>query len=90
MRVETIQVPIYEVGDIITVSNDVFRLTQKKHTVNKAEKAMIFERKQLTNKSFSYRILCDNGKVLTLKPEELGKETYIDSVDLSPLFGKEV
>ena len=88
MRIETIQVPIYEIGDVITITNNIFVLRQKRDTALKAEKAMIIERNQRQDYTFSYKILCDNGRVLTLKPEELGKETYIGKADLSLLFGE--
>lgn len=88
MRVETIEVPIYEVGDIIAITNNIFTLTRKHEVAQKAEKAMIIERRHRPGNVFSYKILCDNGKVLTLKAEEIGKEEYIGKVDLSMLFGE--
>ena len=88
MRIETIQVPIYEIGDVITITNNIFKLDRKRDIAYKAEKAMIIERNKSQCNTFSYKILCDNGKVLTLKAEELGRETYIGKADLSLLFGE--
>ena len=88
MRIETIQVPIYEIGDVIGITNNIFSLCRKRDIAYKAEKAMIIERNQRQNHSFSYKILCDNGKVVTLKAEELGTEAYLGKVDLSMLSGE--
>lgn len=88
MKIETIQVPIYEIGDVIAITNNIFSLTRKREVASKAEKAMIIERRQSLSNTFSYKILCDNGKVLTLKAEEIGQEEYIGKADLSLLFGE--
>ena len=88
MKIETIQVPVYEIGDIIAITNNIFALTRKRDVARKAEKAMIIERRTRPGNVFSYKILCDNGKVLTLKAEEIGQEEYIGKADLSLLFGE--
>lgn len=86
MRVETITMNVYEVGDIITLDKNFFHLVAKQQSASSATKALVVSRLKLQTGGYSYKVVANNGKMYTMKPDEMGKEKYIGHIDLSQVF----
>ena len=86
MKTTTIDVNVYEPGDIIELHSENFNLVAKRRTLNGAKRAMVIGAKQRMDKLFTYKIVTDTGTTLTFTPTEQGTEQYIGHVDLGLLF----
>lgn len=87
MKTTTININVYEVGDVIQLKGGDLRLEAKKRTYGDSTRGIIVSVGQRMDKLFTYKVIADNGKMFSLTPSEQGKEEYIGHIDLSLLFG---
>lgn len=87
MKATTITMNVYEVGDVIELKRENLRLVAKQRSYAESSRAVIISVNQRSDKLFTYKMIAENGKVLTLTPQEQGEETYIGHIDLDMLFG---
>lgn len=87
MKTTTINVNVYEVGDVIEMARNDLRLEAKRRTFADSTRAVVVGVSQRMDKLFSYKIISSNGKMITLTPSEQGGEKYIGHIDLGLLFG---
>ena len=87
MKKTTISIEVYEVGDIIRLSNKNFNLVAKRRAVDDSPRAMIIGITERLDKMFTYKVLLESGKTMTITPNEQGGETYVGHVDLTMLYG---
>lgn len=87
MKSEQVAMNVYEVGDIIQMTADDFKLIAKQRSWGNSKRAVIMSAEQRIDKFYSYKAITDNGKVLALTPADLGNEVYVGHADLSMLFG---
>ena len=87
MKMTTIQVNVYEVGDVIEMTRESFNLDAKRRSFADSTRAVIVEVRQRQDKLFSYKVVASNGKTFTLTPSDQGKEQYVGHIDLGLLFG---
>ena len=88
MITTTINVNVYEVGDVIELDRKNLRLVAKQRNYAESRRAMVISVNQRVDKLFTYRLIADNGKMLNLVPSEQGEEKYVGHVDLSALFAE--
>lgn len=93
MKTKKIEMTVYENGDVIDISDIVFRFQNgKENTLPHSQKAkaridstnrmLIMSVIELKEGGMLYKGFMSNGKSITLKQNELGKEKYIGHVDL--------
>lgn len=87
MKATTITMNVYEVGDVIEIKGENLRLVAKQRSFGESRRAVIVGVNQRIDKLYSYKMIADNGKMLTFTPGEQGGETYIGHIDLGLLFG---
>ena len=88
MKTTTINVNVYEVGDVIELDRKNLRLVAKQRNYAESRRAMVVGVNQRVDKLFTYRLIADNGKLLTFVPSEQGEEKYVGHVDLNLLFAE--
>jgi hypothetical protein len=84
-----ISVNVYEVGDVIKIKRDNFRLEAKRRTVAESgseTRAIVMGISQRIDKLYSYKLVTASGKTIVFTPHEQGQEEYIGHVDLGLLF----
>ena len=86
MKRTTISLNVYEVGDVIKINRNITNLMSKQRQIDKATRAVVISVAQRVDKLFTYKIMCANGSVVNLKPDEQGKEEYVGHIDLGMLF----
>ena len=86
MRTTTIDVNVYDVGDVISLDKSFTSLMSKQRTIGDSKRGIVINASQRADKLFTYRVLCSNGCEITIRPDEQGRETYIGHVDLDMLF----
>ena len=87
MKTTTISVNVYEVGDVIELNPSSLRLVAKQRSYAESTRAVVVGVNQRMDKLFTYKLIADNGKMLTLTPSEQGGEKFVGHTDLSLLFG---
>lgn len=85
MKSTQIVVNIYEIGDLLDVSNCSAK--HAKPALNEAERALVINVKNLKYSKYGYDVLTDKGMKVSITPDEIGDEKYIRHLDLSALFG---
>lgn len=86
MKETTINLSIYEVGDVIQMNADDLSLEAKRRCYAGSRRAIVVGAEQRMDKLYTYKIIADNGKMITFTPREQGNERYIGHIDLSLLF----
>lgn len=86
MKSTTININVYEVGDVIELKRENLRLVAKQRSYAESSKAMVVDVNQRTDKMFTYRLIAENGKMLNLTPAEQGNEKFVGHIDLGLLF----
>ena len=89
MKTTTININVYEVGDVIQLDRSNLSLEAKRRSYGDSRRAIIVSAGQRMDKLFSYKAIADNGKMFTLTPNEQGSEEYVGHIDLGLLFGGE-
>lgn len=87
MKTTTININVYEVGDVISIDQASLKLVAKRESMGKSTRAVIIAVNQRLDKLYSYKLVLDNGKSFTLTPGEQGSEKYVGHIDLGLLFG---
>ncbi len=86
MQTKQITINIYDVGDILDISELGAKYVSKRERLDTAKRALVIDVIELRNGQVAYQTGTDETKRVRLIPEELGKEKYIGHVDLSMLF----
>ena len=86
MKTTTININVYEVGDVIRLDRSALSLEAKRRSYGDSRRAVIISVGQRMDKLFSYKAIADNGKMFTFTPNEQGNEEYIGHIDLGLLF----
>ena len=86
MKTTTISVNVYEIGDVIELNKECLRLVAKQRSYAECVRAVVVAVNQRMDKLFTYKMITDNGKMLTLTPSEQGGEKYVGHIDLTILF----
>ena len=86
MKTTTINVNVYEVGDVIELDRKNLRLVAKQRNYAESRRSMVVSVNQRVDKLFTYRLIADNGKMLNLVPNEQGEEKYVGHIDMDMLF----
>jgi len=87
MKSTTININVYEVGDVIELKRENLKLVAKQRSYAESTRAIIVGVSQRMDRLYTYKMLAENGKVISLTPGEQGNEKYIGHVDLSMLYG---
>jgi len=85
----TIQISIFETGDLVEIDFDGIRLANKRRSLANVSKGLILSTKEKMDGSFSYKVLGDNGVVITLQQNELKNNVCLGHIDLTMLLGKD-
>lgn len=96
MKKQTVTIMVYEPGDVIDIDQVVFRnqnghenssaASQKKKARLSSNNRMMIISMEEGRSGMLYRGIMNNGKLMTLKNNELGSEKYIGHVDLALLM----
>ena len=86
MKTTTINVNVYEPGDVIELNNEDFKLVAKRRTLEGSKRAMIVGVNRRMDKLYTYKIVTDTGTTLTFTPSEQGVERYVGHIDLGMLY----
>lgn len=86
MKSETVTINRYEVGDVILITPECFRLLSKRSSIGRAERCVVYNVTQRTDRLFTYKVFAQNGKTFSLTPAEQGNEKYIGHIDMSLMF----
>ena len=86
MKTTTINLNVYEVGDVIELKRENLKLVAKQRCYAESGRAVIIGVNQRIDKLFTYKLLADNGKIVSLTPSEQGQEKYIGHIDLGMLY----
>ena len=86
MKTTTININVYELGDIIKIPRKDISLESKRVGIGKSHRAIVVGIMQRMDKLYSYKLLASNGRTFTLKPNEQGAEEYVGHVDLGVLY----
>lgn len=86
MKTTTINLNVYEVGDVIELDRKNLRLVSKQRSYAESHRAIVMGVNQRVDKLFTYKLIADNGKMFNLVPNEQGEEKYVGHVDLGLLF----
>ena len=89
MKSTTITVNVYEIGDVIKLSKDAFKLSMKQRAFGDSRKAMIVNCNIRKDGKVTYKIVTDKKLMMTFTPEDQGTEEYVGHVDMSVLFEKD-
>lgn len=87
MKTATINVNVYEIGDVIELNGDNLKLVAKQRAYSESRRALIVGVNQRIDKMFTYKILAENGKVISFSPNEQGNEKYVGHIELGLLYG---
>lgn len=87
MRTTTININVYEVGDVIQLDRADLSLEAKRRSYGNSRRAVIMSVGQRMDKLFTYKAIADNGKMFTFTPNEQGREQYIGHIDMGLLLG---
>lgn len=88
MKTTTININVYEIGDVISIDQSSLKLVAKRESMGKSARAMIIGVNQRLDKLISYKLVLENGKSFWLTPGEQGSEKYVGHIDMGLLFGK--
>lgn len=96
MKKQTVEIMVYEPGDVIDIDQVVFReqngsenssaKSQKKIARLTSNNRMMIISMEEGRLGILYRGIMNNGKLMTLKNNELGSEKYIGHIDLALLM----
>lgn len=89
MKTTTINLSVYEVGDVLTISKDVTNLESKKRLIGDSKRALVVGALQRADGLFSYRVVCDNYTSITLRASEQQGIEYVGHIDMGLLLGGE-
>lgn len=84
MKTKMLEVNVYEVGDVIDISECTG--TYGKQSLNRAKRGLVIGITELKNGLNSYWVLTDEGNKVKIIPKQMCNEIYIGHVDLSKLF----
>lgn len=87
MKTTTININVYEVGDVIQLDRSDLSLEAKRRSYGASTRAVIVSVGQRMDKLYTYKAIADNGKMFSFTPSEQGKEKYVGHIDLGLLFG---
>ncbi len=86
MKTKTIEVNVYEVGDVIDISQ--CEGTSGKQALNRAKRGLVLEVTELKDGLNSYWVLTDEGNKVKIIPRQMRGENLIGNIDLSSLFSR--
>lgn len=87
MKTTTIKLSVYEIGDVIQMHGDNFNLETKRRAIGRVKRGVVMGVSQRIDKLFSYKVVCSDGTMITLKPAEQGGEKYVGHIDMGLLLG---
>ena len=88
MKQSTIQISIFETGDLVEIDFDGIRLSNKRRSLAGVSKGLILSTKAKMDGSYSYKVLNDNGVVITLQQNEVKNGVCLGHIDLTMLLGE--
>ena len=90
MRKETIEYDVYEVGDVLDISEvEIYSTSShatKAPSFNACKRALVVGVAKVDGRKRNYHVLCENNKVYIFKASEQGKEKYLKHIDFSDAF----
>lgn len=89
MRTDTIEIKVYEPGDVIEININNIQLMSKRERIQDPISRMMIVKTNINNKErVSYSIVTNEGVCMKLYNEDLATCRYICSIDISELTKK--
>ena len=99
MKTKQIEMTVYETGDVLDISDTVFRFQDGRenalpHSIKAKARANSTGRMLViscieTKDGFLYKGFMNNGRAISLKHNEMGTEKYVGHIDLRMLFAED-